>query len=523
MNKKFTDKVERKNKRRVERDKGITLIALVVTIIVLLILAGVTIATLTGNNGILTQTTRAKEESEKAEIIEQIQLDIADKQIENLGSINEDEFYEILRKYGTVSADKTTLTTNKGNYEILISNIYGGEIASSLITTPLSSWEYTIYNDVVILDKYIGSDKEIKIPSTFTIDEDTYNTGLSTSSYTSADVKSGPFIGNTLIEIVRFDDGINFYYKHSTGEITISTGGATHLFNGCVNLKAVYNIPDSTLYSATFFNCTSLEGDIYINAENITSFYMCFKGNNNILNVYVPENSTTWNSLAYECSKESNYEYAYTNLNIKTLDNKKDYIKITCYGDSLTAGQADDRKYPMNLHSLIQDKNIVYNAGVGGYTSEQIVDLNEKISKVSTIKDDIQIIWMGTNGGWNNDPDTLIAQYETLIERFGSDKYIIIGIPIDNTYTLSIDDLKELETAMSNRFGEHYINMRDYLVNNGLSDAGIDATSEDLSRIAEGRVPSSLLYDNVHYNSSGYTVIANCIYNKLKSLNYINQ
>ena len=125
---------KQKTQKRFERkNKGITVIALVITIIVLLILAGVTIATLTGNNGILTQTTRAKEESEKAEIIEQIQLDIADKQIENLGSINEDEFYEILRKYGTVSADKTTLTTNKGNYEILISNIYGGEIASSLI------------------------------------------------------------------------------------------------------------------------------------------------------------------------------------------------------------------------------------------------------------------------------------------------------------------------------------------------------------------------------------------------------
>mgnify|MGYP004676590247 FL=1 len=36
--------------------KGITIIALVVTIIVLLILAGVTIKTLTGTNGILTQT-----------------------------------------------------------------------------------------------------------------------------------------------------------------------------------------------------------------------------------------------------------------------------------------------------------------------------------------------------------------------------------------------------------------------------------------------------------------------------------
>ena len=62
----------------VKEKKGITLIALVITIIVLLILAGVTIASLTGENGILTQTTKAKEESEKAEIIEQIQLDIAD-------------------------------------------------------------------------------------------------------------------------------------------------------------------------------------------------------------------------------------------------------------------------------------------------------------------------------------------------------------------------------------------------------------------------------------------------------------
>ena len=41
-----------------KNSKGITLIALVITIIVLLILAGVTIATLTGDNGILTQAGR---------------------------------------------------------------------------------------------------------------------------------------------------------------------------------------------------------------------------------------------------------------------------------------------------------------------------------------------------------------------------------------------------------------------------------------------------------------------------------
>lgn len=46
--------------------KGITLIALVITIIVLLILAGVSIATLTGPNGLLTRANQAKEETQMA-------------------------------------------------------------------------------------------------------------------------------------------------------------------------------------------------------------------------------------------------------------------------------------------------------------------------------------------------------------------------------------------------------------------------------------------------------------------------
>ncbi len=46
----FKEIIEKSNKFS---NKGITLIALIVTIIVLLILAGVTIATLTGENGLL--------------------------------------------------------------------------------------------------------------------------------------------------------------------------------------------------------------------------------------------------------------------------------------------------------------------------------------------------------------------------------------------------------------------------------------------------------------------------------------
>ena len=56
--------------------KGITLIALVITIIVLLILAGVSIAMLTGDNGILTRANEAKEDTAVAEAVERINMEL---------------------------------------------------------------------------------------------------------------------------------------------------------------------------------------------------------------------------------------------------------------------------------------------------------------------------------------------------------------------------------------------------------------------------------------------------------------
>lgn len=59
-----------------KNQKGITLIALVITIIVLLILAGVSIAMLTGENGILNQATTAKDDTAKAEAVERINMEL---------------------------------------------------------------------------------------------------------------------------------------------------------------------------------------------------------------------------------------------------------------------------------------------------------------------------------------------------------------------------------------------------------------------------------------------------------------
>ena len=57
-----------------KNQKGITLIALVITIIVLLILAGVSIAMLTGQNGILTRATDTNQATIEAEAKERINL-----------------------------------------------------------------------------------------------------------------------------------------------------------------------------------------------------------------------------------------------------------------------------------------------------------------------------------------------------------------------------------------------------------------------------------------------------------------
>ena len=87
-------------KRKIKKaNNGITLIALVITIIVLLILAGVTIATLTGDNGTLTKSNDAKEQTTIAEEEEAISLAyMACKANDYTKNVKSDEMQKELEK-----------------------------------------------------------------------------------------------------------------------------------------------------------------------------------------------------------------------------------------------------------------------------------------------------------------------------------------------------------------------------------------------------------------------------------------
>ena len=113
--------------------KGITLIALVITIIVLLILAGVSIAMLTGQNGILTRAQDATEETVIGDVEEATKLAIAAIITDNKGfpdsGITDDELdnallQEMNSAYTYTVTDNTTYLTVKGAADSKEATVY---------------------------------------------------------------------------------------------------------------------------------------------------------------------------------------------------------------------------------------------------------------------------------------------------------------------------------------------------------------------------------------------------------------
>ena len=126
------------------RNKGITLIALVITIIVLLILAAVSIATLTGENGILTRAQDAKTNTEIAEEKEAIGLAYNGVMAENKGNgVSSGELEIELHNNGRTDAHATgenpiTVTFDSGRSYTVDSN---GNISNPTVSNIVATME----------------------------------------------------------------------------------------------------------------------------------------------------------------------------------------------------------------------------------------------------------------------------------------------------------------------------------------------------------------------------------------------
>lgn len=127
--------------------KGITLIALVITIVILLILSGITIVSLTGENGLLKRAQVAKDTTNKNQAAETMNLKITNIQISSYAENQElpslqyvadklcednDMEYVLLESKKTASLDKIIVSEGKSIYTKLKEYPYEFEINSSL-------------------------------------------------------------------------------------------------------------------------------------------------------------------------------------------------------------------------------------------------------------------------------------------------------------------------------------------------------------------------------------------------------
>ena len=167
---------------KIKKDmKGITLIALVITIIVLLILAGVTIATLTGDNGILNQAGKAKDKTTEAESIERVQVEVAGSYGID-GTIDKEQLNKNLKNIngliynGNALSDSNKIanlpaTVTLNGYDIVI-NANGGvekipEIIAKIIANPQAYYGKKVTN-------YKASDSDTNNYRIFYVDKDNY-------------------------------------------------------------------------------------------------------------------------------------------------------------------------------------------------------------------------------------------------------------------------------------------------------------------------------------------------------------
>lgn len=144
----------------------------------------------------------------------------------------------------------------------------------------------------------------------------------------------------------------------------------------------------------------------------------------------------------------------------------------------------------------------------------------------SMYKDYIHVICIGTYDTWSN-ADELVAKVKTIVQRQtqNSDRFIVLGLC---SYSGMFDSvsftLDAVDTAMMQAFGNRYINVRQYLQDDGLSDADITPTNTDNMNILNRSVPYSFRgVKSGELNGKAYSLIGKLVFDRMNSLGYFDE
>jgi len=185
-------------------------------------------------------------------------------------------------------------------------------------------------------------------------------------------------------------------------------------------------------------------------------------------------------------------------------------------------GQTDAGINPCTLNgisgTLTKSASIFYFArSVAGtlsvLTRPTILKTNMSVNN----NNDVAIIWSGTNDSLTATTVTpLIQKQRAMIDFLKIKNYIIIGM----TAKVYMSDVAEINDVLRKEYGSKFLDIRQYILNYGLSDALITPTTQDNTDIAAGEMPTSLRADTVHFNVFGYTIVAKQVKQKGTELGY---
>ena len=405
------------------KQNGITLIALVITIIVLLILAGVTIATLTGENGILTRAFNATNNFDIAGEKEGIQIAKLSSEMEENG-ITEVTFQNEIdnvfgrgqasvKKSGSsfiVSFNNSQRTYKIYNNNIIIeynivstlkgnegSNDYEGEyynykdeIKKIVFENQMlgkegasQSWDVSEKQDgksiayLVGDEIYIQTEGIIEFPqNSISLFKDFKNlesiTGLEYVDTSKVISMSQMFMNCsklTDLDVRNFD--------------TRSVTGMTYMFYGCSSLKKIdvsnFNTSNVRNMIGLFYNCSSLERiDLSnFNTSNVTSLQWMFTKCNNLkeinLNGLDTSNVTNMMQMFSECKK-------LTNIDLSMLDTSKVTEMTSMFAQCNSLVQINvsnfDTSNVIRMNSMFYDCNQLQTLDLSNFNTNKVSNMD---------------------------------------------------------------------------------------------------------------------------------------------------
>ena len=249
-------------KQKLKNEKGITLVALVITIIVLLILAGVTLSMVMGESGIFGKANSAKEKTQLSNAEETIKLAVLENQVKSVSgdaALTNDQLKEEIAKKlteqgYTVSGSKVTYY---GDKTIDIENYLEKESTSKSYnigdSVTIGSEEFFVISDkgttVELLAKYV-----LNSAATAQENKDT-DCAFSTDNYWKNETlpSSSPYFNLNTYQAVQNDTGSAVYKANSYAKSLGATSGRLLTYEEANSLKDSYSDIIFVTYGASKF------------------------------------------------------------------------------------------------------------------------------------------------------------------------------------------------------------------------------------------------------------------------------